>query len=153
MEAPLPRKARLTKASQIIGHGWPKKWDPGKSLTDTTGDGIGNLEVVAEEPRGGCRHVRTTRSTVTRARDTPPRMRRHGGVRGEGVRRTGGGSPREHVGRARGGIGVPGRGAVCAGGGWRAGAWREPCLDKSGVRRGEVAKHARSRLRLPSPTS
>ena len=30
--SPLPRQSRLTEASQFIGHGWSKKWDPGDSL-------------------------------------------------------------------------------------------------------------------------
>jgi len=46
--SPLPLQSRLTEASQLIGHGWSKKWDPGDSLAgrrDTTGDGF--------EPLGG----------------------------------------------------------------------------------------------------
>ena len=71
------------------------------------------------------------------------RVRRRGGARGECVRRNWRGSAGEHAGRACGGTGVPGRGAVCAGGGWRAGGRCEQRRYKRGVRRGEVAQHAR----------
>jgi len=80
------------------------------------------------------------------------RVRRRGGARGEDLHRTWRESAGENAGRACGGRGVPGRGAVCAGGAWSARGRCDQRRDKRGMRRGEVAQHTRERLSLSTPT-